>query len=136
MIEKMTGVPAGVDGLHVTGWLFREDYDVVVRPMLDEAIREGRGIRALIYVDHTFDGLTLPALWADIRLGLRALRHWTGCAVVTDQRWLRNASWLVAAVVPWPVRVFGEAEFDRALDWLRGLPERSGPAADRTAEAA
>lgn len=125
MIEKLTDVPSGIDGLRAGGMITREDYDGVVRPLVEEAIRESRGIRALIELE-SFSGITPRALWTDIRLGVRALRHWTGCALLTNLRWAREATRFAAFFAPFPVKVFHRADRTAAIAWLQSLPAPAG----------
>ena len=124
MIDKMVEVPPGIVAVHAYGWVLREDFDTV-RPLVDEAVRQGNGIRALIYVDDTFAGISAGAMLEDLKLGLRAYRHWVGCAIVTPG-WLHTSAWLAGLLVPWPVRTFDVFEMDAALRWLGELGERPG----------
>ncbi|GAA4783257.1 hypothetical protein GCM10023200_15870 [Actinomycetospora chlora] len=124
MIETDTTVPAGIDAVRAVGTLSKQDYDAVVRPMLDAAVREGRGLRFLCVVDEEFRGLTPEAAWADVRLGLAALRNIDGCAVVSDLEWVRASTRLSAFFLPGHVRVFDADQRDEALRWLEGLPGR------------
>lgn len=126
MIEKVTDVPDGIDGLRAEGKITREDYDTVVRPLVEEAIRETRGIRALVELD-SFSGITPTAVWTDVRLGVRALRHWTGCALLTDLRWARETTRFAAFFLPFPVKVYHRAERAAAIAWLlQSLPAPVG----------
>jgi hypothetical protein len=59
-------------------------------------------------------------------VGLRALRLFEGYALVTDIGWIREWTHLVGFLLPWPLRVFGNDERDKAIDWLRSLPEGPG----------
>lgn len=47
MIERLTDLPAGVDGLRAKGKITREDYDCVLQRLLDEARSQGRRVRLL-----------------------------------------------------------------------------------------
>jgi hypothetical protein len=125
MIEKLTDLPAGILGLRVEGKITSEDYHKVVGPLVEEAMRNRQGIRAIVEFD-SFGGMTPAALWTDVRLGVRALRHWTGCALLTDLRWARRATRFAAFFAPFPVDVFGRAERLAAIAWLRGLPTPAG----------
>ena len=58
-----------------------------------------------------------------MKLGLSAMHHLEGCAVVSDLGWVRTMSQLAGFVLPGHVRVFGMAERDEAVRWLAGLPE-------------
>lgn len=127
MIEILEDVPEGIVAVRARGTLTREEYDRVVVPLLDEARREGRRLRCLCEVGADYDGLTAGAAWEDVTLGLRSLRLFDGCAVVSDVVWIREVSRLVRFLMPCPVRVFDEQDRDKAAAWLAGLPE--GPAA-------
>ena len=57
MLERLENMPAGVDGIRAAGTVTREDYDLVVEPILEEARRDGRRIRLLAQFDADFAGL-------------------------------------------------------------------------------
>jgi SpoIIAA-like len=59
-------------------------------------------------------------------LGLRYLRLFERCAIVSDIGWIREASRLMGAMMPCPVQMFGNAEWDNALAWLTSPNERGG----------
>jgi len=106
MIERDSDVPAGIDAVRAVGTLTRHDYDTVVVPILDAAVREGRRLRFLCVVDEDFHGLTPDGMWADVKLGLTAMRNLEGCAVVSDLTWVRDMTQLAAFFLPGHVRVF------------------------------
>ncbi|HSK62128.1 MAG TPA: STAS/SEC14 domain-containing protein [Actinomycetospora sp.] len=124
MIETYSDVPAGIDAVRAVGTLSREDYESVVVPMLDAAAREGRGLRLLCVVDEDFRGLTPDGAWADVKLGLAAMRNLEGCAVVSDLAWVREATQVAGFFLPGHVRVFRASERDEAVRWLEDLPGR------------
>ena len=124
MIEVMTDVPPGIFAVRSVGTLTKEEYDAVVVPMLEEATRTGRRIRCLCQVGPEFRGLTPSAAWEDVRLGLRALRLFEACAVVSDLGWVRESTRLAAFFMPCPVQVFGEHEREQAIKWLSSMPEQ------------
>jgi len=130
MIERLTDLPAGIDGLRAKGKITREDYDSVVQPLLDEARSQGRRIRFLYHFGPEFEGVTAGGAWEDARLGLRYLRLFERCAIVSDVGWIREASRLVGAMMPCPVKVFGNAEWQDALAWLTA-PSAGGGVAHR-----
>ena len=124
MIEVMTDVPPGIFAVRSVGTLTKEDYDAVIVPLLEEATRTGRRIRCLCQVGPEFRGLTPSAAWEDVRLGLRALRLFEACAVVSDLGWIRESTRLAAFFMPCPVQVFGEHEREQAIKWLSSMPEQ------------
>ena len=123
MIERIQGLPAGVDGVRCNGKLTVEDYDAVVVPLLAEVQREQRRLRCLVEIEG-FDGITPSAAFEDVRLGLRALGSFDGCAVVSDLPWVGEVLQVVRFLMPYPVRVFPPDRRDEAIAWLAGLPGR------------
>jgi hypothetical protein len=125
----MTGVPDGVDAFRVVGTLTADDYEKTVEPLLDEARRQGRRLRLLIQMGPEFEGFTAGAMWGKTE----TWRHYPslvrmigGYALVTEIRWVREWIHLVAFLMPFPLRVFGNADRDDALAWLGSLPEGPG----------
>jgi hypothetical protein len=126
MIEVLRDLPAGIDGLRAKGKITKEDYDTVLEPVLDEARRQGRRIRLVYHLGPEFEGFTATGAWEDARLGLRYLRLFERCAIVTDVAWVRESTRLVGAMMPCPVKVFRNDEWQDALTWL-GAPTAEGP---------
>src|SRR5271170_3617255 len=123
MIDKLKDLPRGIDGVRVTGKISKEDYEKVLVPLFDEAQQEGRHIRFLYQLGPEFEGFTPGAAWEDAKIGLRFLRLFDGCAVVTDLTWIRELTRLAGFLMPCPVSVFSNTEFAGAVDWLQSLPE-------------
>lgn len=59
-------------------------------------------------------------------VGPRFLRLFDGYALVTDIGWIRKWIQLIGFLLPWLLRVFGNDERDKAIEWLRSLPEGPG----------
>jgi hypothetical protein len=123
MLERLQGLPEGVDGVKAVGRVSREDYERVFEPLIDAARREGRRIRLLYQVGPEFEGFSPGAAWEDAKLGLGSLRMFEGCAVVTDIGWIREATRLAAFLMPCPVRVFANAAWEEAVAWVGSLPQ-------------
>ena len=126
MIDKLTDVPPGIMALKVVGKLSKEDYENIFEPLFEEARHQGRRIRLLYEVGPEYTGFTPGAAWEDLKIGPRSLRLFEACAVVSDIGWIREWTRLVGFLLPWPVRVFGIDERDKAIDWLTSLPEGPG----------
>jgi hypothetical protein len=122
MIERLSGLPADILGVRAVGTLTLEDYETVIAPIVDEVTRGRTRLRALVEVGPGFEGVTPAAAWDDVRLGLRALRSFDGCAVVSDHEWIRTTSRVAGAVTPFPVRAFPLSDREAALGWLTALP--------------
>jgi hypothetical protein len=109
-----------------SGKVSKEDYDQVLEPMLNEARKEGRRVRFLYELGAEFEGFTPAAAWEDAKIGLRSMRLFDGCAIVSDTGWLRESVRLAGFLMPCPVRTFGVQDRDRAVEWLGSLPEGAG----------
>lgn len=130
MLETLIGLPEGTTGLRAVGRVSREDYTEVLEPLLDEARREDHGLRFLYQLGPDFEGFTVGAAWEDAKLGLRSMRFFDGCAIVSDINWVRRSSRLIAFPLPCPVRVFENQQLREAAEWLQSLPV-SGPVSHR-----
>ena len=125
MLERVQELPEGVDGIRARGEITKQDYENVVAPLLDAARREGRRIRLLYQFGPEFERFTAAGAWEDVRIGIQYLRLFERCAIVSDVGWIRDASQLVGTMMPCPVRIFGNHEWQEALDWLGKSAEGS-----------
>ena len=135
MLEELKDLPAGVDGVRASGTVSREDYERVIDPMLAKAHRAGRRVRFLYQFSTEFRGFTPAAAWEDAKVGLRYVRLFDRCAVVADADWIRNASHAVGNLLPCPIKVFRNAEWDSALAWI-SAPSTARNVEHRIVEAA
>ena len=106
MIERITDLPGGIFGVRAMGTLTADDYESVIAPFVDDVRRNRQRVRCLVEVGPGFTGVTPAAAWEDVKLGLRAMRAFDGCAVLTDDDRIRGASRVGAFLLPCPVRLF------------------------------
>lgn len=123
MLEKLMDIPRELDGVRAVGRLSREDYEKVLEPLLGGARQTGRRVRFLYQLGPEFEGFSAGAAWEDAKVGLQYLRLFEACAIVTDLAWIRDATKFAGFMMPCPVRVFANEERDKAIEWLRSLPE-------------
>lgn len=129
MLEKIPDVPDGVVALKAVGKLTKEDYEQTVEPLLDDSRRQGRRLRLLVQLGPEYEGFTADTVWGKTETWVRypaLLRMIDGYAIVSDLRWVRDWIHLVGFLMPFPIRVFANAERDDALAWLSSLPEGPG----------
>jgi stage II sporulation SpoAA-like protein len=120
MIELLAGFPESVIGLRISGHITREDYQAVVIPAVEAALKRERKLNIYCQVDSDFAGLDLGALWDDLRVGLGNLRRWERIAVVTDLEWIGAAMKALGFLKPGEARVFPLSEADQARAWIVG----------------
>src|SRR5262245_16196994 len=118
MLRLLDDLPNGVTGIRATGAVTRDDYEQVFAPVMEAAHRDGRRVRLLYELPAEFERFTPGAGLEDMRLGMKYLRLFERCAVVTDVGWLREATRLFASMMPCPVRVFANAERTQAIEWV------------------
>jgi hypothetical protein len=121
MLEVIQGLPPGIDGLKAVGTVSKEDYDRVIEPMVDRARAEGRLLRLLYAFGPEFQGFSAGGTWADLRIGLGAMRRFAGCAIVSELPAVRGATTFASVFMPFPVRVFRGSEMEAAVAWLKSL---------------
>ena len=124
MLERLTNLPQGVDGLKATGTITKADYERTFEPLVDAARQEGRRLRFLYHLGPEFNGVTPGAAWEDVRVGRHSLRLFEGCAIVSDSAWVNGLAQVAGIMMPCPVRVFGNEAYSEAAEWLAALPER------------
>ncbi len=125
MLERMTTLPPGIDGVNATGMISKEDYEAVMDPIMDAARREDSTSGALSGGPRVSQLDTPGAAWEDMKVGLRSIRLFDACAVATDIAWIREATRLTTFLMPCPVKLFAADEVDGAVDWLRTIQDRA-----------
>jgi len=118
MIDKIEMLPTGVYGVTAGKKITKEDYEKVIVPMLEEALRVGDKISFLYRIQSDFDSFTAGAAWEDFKIGLHYLRLFRKCAVVTDTKWIRESAKFFGAMIPCQTRTYKDSEYDKAVGWL------------------
>jgi len=122
MIERLQGLPPGIDGLRAHGTVTAEDYRNSVRPLLDQARSERRRLRLVYQLGPQLDRFTAGAVWEDAKVGLGYLSLFDRCAIVTDVGWIRCTVHSLASAMPCQVRVYPHSDWAQALSWLGSPP--------------
>lgn len=118
MLQRIENLPHEIWGIRAIGKVSKSDYDSTMLPELDAARRDGHRLRFLYQFGPEFEGFTAGGAWEDARLGVQYLRLFERCAVVTDIDWIRTATKAAAAMMPCPVKVFANGEWNQAVAWL------------------
>ncbi len=124
MINLLPNLPDHVVGFVAAGEVTAGDYETVVIPAIESTLEKHGHASILYHLGPAFTGFTSGAMWDDMKLGMAHLKAWDRIAVVTDVDWVAGAMRVFRFVVPCPVRVFANREFDQAVRWL-GTDARS-----------
>src|SRR5690348_9519561 len=100
MMEIMKGFPEDVVAVSYSGHVTRSDYERVLIPAVENALKSHGNLRLLFRVGPEFELIEPGAVLEDIKVGLAHLSHWQRVAVVTDVGWLRGAVRAFAFLIP------------------------------------
>jgi len=96
-----------------------QDYENVLLPAVDEALKRHKKIRFLFRTGKDFSGYTAGAMWDDAKLGVRHLTAFDKIAVVSEVPWLVQAVRFFRFLIPCPVKVFSSEKLPDAKAWIR-----------------
>jgi hypothetical protein len=118
MIEALEGFPANVAAFSCHGHVTRTDYDTVLVPAVEEALRRHEKIRLYYETAADFEGIDPGAVLEDVMVGLSHALQWERMAVVTDVNWIRNSILLFRFLIPGELRVYSSDEAAKAKEWI------------------
>lgn len=114
----LDGFPDDVLALKAEGRLTSADYEETLIPLAKAKIEAEGKIKLLYWGGEEFNGFSVGAAWDDTRFGLSNLGEIAKLAMVTDIGWIKDSVKLFAKLMPTPVRVFSNDEFEAAKAWI------------------
>ena len=125
MLNKLAGVPAGVQAIEAVGTVTTDDYHRVFAPLVDEACRTRDRLRLLYRFGPGFERITR------VRRGQTPDSGQTMCDCSTALRSSATSTGSIptrriAMFMPTPVRVYDDSGVSDALTWLQSLPRNTG----------
>ena len=118
MIELMPELPPHVVGLVASGQVTAEDYEAVVIPAVEAALKTHDKICLLYHIGSEWTGFTAGAMWDDAKVGLSHMAAWEKIAVVTDVEWIRAGVKFFGFTITGVVKIFGNEQLDEAKGWV------------------
>jgi len=118
MIELIGGFPGYVIAVRCSGHVGRSDYERVLIPAVESALKEHEKVRLLYCIAPEFEGIDPGAILEDMKVGFSHRSRWERIAVVTDVEWIRLAIRAFAFLIPGSVRFFGIAQESEARTWI------------------
>jgi len=118
MIEALKGFPTRVLAFACKGHVTKRDYETVLIPAVQEALKQQGKVRLYYQVDHDFSGIEPGAVWDDIKVGMEHALRWERIAVVTDIDWIRHTIRAFGFVIPSATRIFRLDEMAKAREWI------------------
>ncbi|MCJ7421258.1 STAS/SEC14 domain-containing protein [Sphingomicrobium astaxanthinifaciens] len=118
-IEVIEGLPRDVVAVRLVGLITAEDYRDGLEPLIEAALADRERVKLLVEIGDDFAGFSPGAAVEDLRFGLRHARHVARLALVTDSGWIRAAARLFVPMWDIDSRLFGLAEREAAMAWVR-----------------
>ncbi len=118
MMNLLANLPDNVVGISASGEVDAKDYESVLMPAIESALKKHDRIRMLYRLTPEFSGFTAGAMWDDAKLGVSHWKLWEKVAVVTDVHWVAHAIRMFAFAMPCSVRVFSNTEQPDAEKWI------------------
>ncbi len=118
MIEILSNFPDNIVGVAASGHVSGSDYETVVVPAVETALKKHAKVRLLYVLTSDFAGFTPGAMWEDAKLGMAHFTAWERVAVVTDVSWVANATSMFRFLMPCPLQVFSVNDRAKAEAWI------------------
>ncbi len=118
MIDQLKGFPGDVLGFACKGFVTRRDYEAVLVPAVEQALKSHDKLRLYYEITPEFTGIEPGAMWEDFKVGVEHLLRWERIAVVTDVEWIAHTIRAFGFMMPGAVRVFPLNEAAEARAWL------------------
>jgi hypothetical protein len=118
MIQLLPNLPSNTVGVTASREVDAIDYERVLIPAVEAALKRHEKVRFLYQFSDDFTGFTAGAMWDDMKIGLAHLGAWEKVAIVTDFAWVANATRMFRFVMPCPVRVFPVRDRAEAEAWI------------------
>jgi SpoIIAA-like len=118
MIELLKGFPDNIVALACKGQVTRRDYETVLVPAVEKALKQHRNVRVYYQIGAEFVGIDPGAVWDDFTVGLEHLMRWERIAVVTDLDWIRHTIKIFSFLMPGEVKIFPTSEAAEAREWI------------------
>ena len=120
MIERLQGFPANVLGFACHGAVKKYDYDTVLVPAVNEALKSHDKLRLYYEVAADFSVIEAGAAWEDFKTGMEHLTRWERMAVVTDVNWIKHTIRFFSFMMPGELRIFSLSQAAQARVWVTG----------------
>ncbi len=118
MIETLDGFPQNVVAVACKGHVTRADYETVLIPTVEQALKQHDKIRLYYQIGTDFEGIDPGAVWEDFKVGMEHLSRWERAAVVTDVEWIGTTMKVFGFILPIEIRLFPLSQAAEARDWV------------------
>jgi len=118
MIELLKGFPDNTIAAAGRGQVTKRDYDTVLVPAVEKALKAHEKVRLYYEIGADFIGIDSAAAWEDFKVGMGHFFRWERIAVVTDGDWIKNTVRIFSFLMPGDMKVFPTSEAAQAREWI------------------
>lgn len=118
MIEHLRDFPPSVLAFECRGRVTAADYEKVLVPIVETALKRAGKLRLFYRVAADFEGIDPAAVWDDLKVGMEHYGRWERIAVVTEVEWIAAAIRAFGFLMPAEARAFHLSEDDAARAWI------------------
>lgn len=118
MIEQLKDFPDNVLVFLCKGRVTKADYDAVLVPAVNNALKSHGKMRLYYETAADFAGLDPGAMWEDFKVGVEHLARWERVAVVTDAEWIKHTMRFFSFLMPAAMKSFPASEVAEARAWI------------------
>jgi hypothetical protein len=118
MIEVLEGFPGNVIAIAGRGRITKADYENVLVPAVEQALKQYDKIRIYYEIGTDFQGIDPGAAWEDLKVGMEHLSRWDRAAVVTDVEWIGTTMKVFGFMLPIEIKLFPLSQVAEARGWI------------------
>ncbi len=118
MIEILKNFPSSVLAFDCTGEVTKSDYETVLIPAVQKALKSNDKLRLYYRIGTDVSGFQAGAVWDDFKVGVEHLSRWMRAAVVTDSDSIRFGVTAFSFMIPGGVKVFPLDAEVKARAWI------------------
>ena len=119
MIRILPESSGNVLGVQASAKLTDADYRTIWIPELERLIDAHGSVRVLFYMDETFSGWEVSALWEDAQFGLKHASAFDKIAIVGGPEWGAWSVKLLGHFIKGEIRSFANNQLDEAWSWVK-----------------
>ncbi|WP_187696147.1 STAS/SEC14 domain-containing protein [Xanthovirga aplysinae] len=118
MIRKLENSDEKNLGFKISGMMTDFDYKNKLVPETEEALKKNQTINLLFKIED-FEGENIPAMWSDLKYGIKTYGTVERWAIVGNKRWLRVMTKLSKPFLKGEIKYFEDKDTDNAWEWLK-----------------
>ncbi len=118
MIDLLPNFPENVVAICCRGRVSKADYDSVLIPAVENALKKHEKVRIYYEIASDFAGFDPGAMFEDFKVGMGHLTRWERIALVADVEWIRHATQLFSVITPGETKLFPTSQAKEARAWI------------------